>query len=165
MVKKVAKKVSKKAAKKVAKPVEAEEGTSLDDAFGDDDGVEYAPTKVKTKAKNKGVNEDELDEELDQIERSNGLLEPQEYVLNASKPVGQLKKGDLVTIDGQKYTIDAHYVLIDHGSTKEMALELYNSQDKDFQLRYFNDQVETTLEFYELQEIMFVKKPFVKVSW
>ena len=55
--------------------------------------------------------------------------------------------------------------MIDHGTTKEMAIELFDKNDKDYQLRYFNDQMESTMELYELQEIMFIKKPFNKIEW
>ena len=74
-------------------------------------------------------------------------------------------KGDVVTIDGKQYNVDAHYVLIDHGNTKEMTIELFDDNDKDYQLRYFDDQIETTFELYELQEIIYTKKPFSKISW
>ena len=47
-----AKKVAKKVEKKVEKKDE-EEGMSLDDAFGDDDDVEYAPSKPKKEKKKK----------------------------------------------------------------------------------------------------------------
>ena len=56
--------------------------------------------------------------------------------------------------------------MIDHGKTKEMAIELFDSNsDKDYQLRYFSDQIETSLEFYELQEILYVKRKVSKVEW
>ena len=68
-------------------------------------------------------------------------------------------------IDGNNCEVDTHYVLIDHGSTKEMAIELFDSNEKDYQLRYFSDQVEVTLDLYELQEIMYFKKPMKKIEW
>ena len=46
-----------------------------------------------------------------------------------------------------------------------MAIELYDGADKDYQLRYFNDQVESTLELYELQEILYVRKQVKMISW
>ena len=47
-----------------------------------------------------------------------------------------------------------------------MAIELFDLKtDKDFQLRYFTDQVETSLEFYELQEILYVKKRINQIEW
>ncbi len=140
---------------------ETEEGKDLDDAFLGDDDVEYAPSKVN---KNKGISEDELDSELDMIEKD-FTEDRQPIKVEASKPIAGLKKGDKINIDGKSYTVDAHEVLIDHGCTKEMTLELYDDKDKDYQLRYFDDQIESTLEFYELQEILYLKRPFTKVSF
>ncbi len=142
-------------------------GVSLDDAFGDDEDVEYAPSKP-AKIKKEGVSVEELEGELNAIESENGMRsdEPSGPVtITASKPIAALKKSDRVNIDGIACIVDAHYVLIDHGSTKEMALELYDANDHDYQLRYFNDQVETTLELYELKEIIYIKKPMTEVSW
>ena len=77
-----------------------------------------------------------------------------------------MKKGDRVKVDGKEYEVDAHIVLIDHGATKEMAIELFDSKaDKDYQLRYFSDQVETSIEFYELQDIMYLKRVIKTVEW
>jgi hypothetical protein len=121
-------------------------------------------------ASKKGVSEKELEREVSDIEQE--FESPSDNVIKsdisvkASKPLAKVKKGDKMTIDGKQYEVDAHYVLIDHGSTKEMALEIFDSKtDKDYQLRYFSDQAENTLELYELQEIMYVKKPFSKISW
>ena len=78
----------------------------------------------------------------------------------------QLKKGDTIEIDGKQYEVDNQSVLMEHDSTKEMAIELFDPKtDKDYQLRYFDDQMETTLEFYELQEIVYVKKAMKSISW
>ena len=44
--------------------------------------------------------------------------------IKASKPIAKLSKGDIVTIDGKKYEVDAQVVLIDHGKTKEIGIEL-----------------------------------------
>ena len=85
--------------------------------------------------------------------------------IKASKPISEIKKGDKIKIDGKSYEVDAHYVLIDHGSTREMVIELFDSNDKDYQLRYFNDQVNETLDFYELEEIIYEKKPFENIEW
>jgi hypothetical protein len=89
-----------------------------------------------------------------------------DIAVKASKPIAKIKKGDKVKIDGKEYEVDAHYVLIDHGSTKEMTIEIFDPKaDRDYQLRYFDDQPNSTLEFYELQEIIYVKKPFKKIEW
>lgn len=151
---------------------EEESGTDLDDAFADDEDVEYGESKpFKAKKKKdegdeEGMSADELEEELDEIEEAaGGDVERGDIQIKASKPVAKIKKGDKIKVDGREYEVDSHYVLIDHGTTKEMAIEIF-SGDKDYQVRYFNDQFESTIDFYELQgEIMFVKKPFKKIEW
>ncbi|MEM4271788.1 MAG: hypothetical protein QXD13_01730 [Candidatus Pacearchaeota archaeon] len=125
----------------------------------------------KTKKIEGKITEKELDRELDSIEKEFGTGEEDfksNIQLKMSKPISEIKKGDRIRVDGKELVVDAHYVLIDHGTTKEMAIELYDpkAENKDYQLRYFDDQVETTIDFYELQgEIMFVKKPAKKVEW
>jgi hypothetical protein len=169
----VAKKKEKKGKK--AKDEEGDEhsgGASLDDAFADDEDVEYAPSKPR-KEKKKKSKEDELEEELEEAEKDVEGIEKAEskgveqgpITIKSSKPITKIKKGDRIKVDGKEYTVDQHYVLIDHGSTKEMAIEIYDKDDKDYQIRYFSDQVESTLEFYELQEIMFIKKAVKKIEW
>lgn len=156
---------------KAKKKSKKEKGVELDDAFGDEEGVEYAESKPRKEKKMSNDEdeelENELDEEIDKIERSSGELsvDQPEYEMKTSKPISQLKKGDRMNIDGKEYIIDTHYCMIDHGNTKEMAIEIYDANDKDFQLRYFNDQVDSTIEFYELQEILYIKKVFKKIEW
>lgn len=160
------KKANIKIENKVRENEEEEGGMSLDDAFGDDEDVEYGkskPVKIKKK-KIEEEGEEELEEELDEIQADN-RVEQGPVKVKASKPISKIKKGDKMLIDGENYIVDAHYVLIDHGSTKEMAVELYNDKDQDFQLRYFDDQVNETLEFYELKEILYVKKAINTISW
>lgn len=88
-------------------------------------------------------------------------------VIKASKPIAKVKKGDVIKVDGKSYEVDSHYLLIDHGRTKEMTIELFDPKtDVDFQLRYFEDQVETTLEFYELVKgVMYESREIQKVEW
>ena len=166
---KVAKKVksSKKADVKVKKE-ESEGGMSLDDAFGDDEDVEYAPSKPKKEKKKQGMSEEEIESELDEIEAKSGVRSDESHspvTIKVSKPVSALKKGDRIRIDGKEYLVDALTVLIDHGTTKEMAIELYDESDRDYQLRYFDDQFDTTLELYELQEILYMKKQMKSIEW
>ncbi len=171
MVAKKTKKKEVKINKKLKKDIQAIEeeknsgGSDLDDAFADDDDVEYAESKPKKVGK---ISEEELEDEVEEAEdlsNSSGV-DREDIVMNASKPISKLKKGDKVSVDGKQLEVDAHYCLIDHGSTKEMAIELFDSKtDKDYQLRYFDDQVKETLDFYELQEILYLKRPFTKVSF
>ena len=162
--------VSVKKVKVSEKKVEKEEegGMSLDDAFAGDEDVEYAPSKPK-KEKKKGMDEDELEDEVEEIEEKfegKSSDEQVKVIVKASKPVKNIKKGDKIKVDGKELEVDAHYVLIDHGSTKEMTIELFDAKtDKDYQLRYFDDQVNETLDFYELQEILYVKRHAVKIEW
>jgi len=124
--------------------------------------------KSEKKASEGKISEKELDKELDEIEEKfegGGDESERDIQIKASKPIAKIKKGNKIKIDGKEYEVDSHYVLIDHGSTKEMAIEVF-SGEQDFQVRYFNDQMERTIDFYELQgEIMFVKKPFKKIEW
>ncbi|MCX8159147.1 MAG: hypothetical protein N3D20_02545 [Candidatus Pacearchaeota archaeon] len=116
----------------------------------------------------KGISKKELERELDDIEEKFESIddEPGAVIIKASKPISKIKKGDKIKIDGEEYEVDNHYVLIDHKTTKEMAIEVFDKEGRDYQVRYFDDQVERTLEFYELQgEIMFVKKPMKKIEW
>ena len=141
--------IKKKTIKKPKK--EDDEGMNLDDAFGDDEDVEYAEVKPKKQV----VKEKKVEKEI---------IDDEKKSIKASKPISKIKKGDKIKIDGKNYEVDAHYVLIDHGTTKEMAIELVLGDD-DFQIRYFDDQVERTLEFYELDEIIYNKKSFSKIEW
>lgn len=157
--------VAKKSQKTVKKE-EEERGVSLDDAFGDDEDVEYAkpkPAKVKKKS-----DKDDLDDIVDGAEGvvdkiSGGSSEPPK--VKGSKPINKVKKGDTMKIDGIEVEVDAHYALMDHGGTKEMAIEVFDKNDHDYQIRYFDDQVESTIEVYELQEIIYLRKACKSVSW
>lgn len=150
----VAKKVTKKT-KKVAKKVEEDEdeGMSLDDAFGDDDDVEYAeskPAKVKKVEKKPKI----IEEDSDDVAEVRG------------KNIEKIKKGDKMKVNGIDLEVDAHYVLIDHGTTKEMAIELFDPKnDGDYQLRYFADRVNESIEFFELKEIVYSTVPLKSVEW
>ena len=89
-----------------------------------------------------------------------------EIKIKASKPIKEIKKGDQIKVDSLTLEVDSHYVMIDHGSTKEMAIELFDKKtDKDFQIRYFSDQVETSLQFFKLEEIVYNKIEIKKIEW
>jgi len=133
---------------------EESEGMSLDDAFGDDEDVEYAeskPKKKKEKVEKKISGGDDFDENIK---------------FKMGKPISELKKCDKVNVDGVEMEIDAHYVLIDHGANKEMTIEMFNPKtDMDFQLRYFDDRVEESAEFFELEEIVYQRKEVKEIEW
>ena len=88
-------------------------------------------------------------------------------IVKASRSIALLKKGDFVIVDGKKLEVDAHYVFEDYKTTKEMLIELFDSKtDRDYQIRYFSDQVEETIKFYELKEIVYEENENVKkVEW
>jgi hypothetical protein len=47
-----------------------------------------------------------------------------------------------------------------------MLIELFDSKtDKDYQIRYFDDQVPDTLKFYELKEIVYDEVEIDKIEW
>jgi hypothetical protein len=87
--------------------------------------------------------------------------------IKSSKPITELKKGDKIKINDLNLEVDAHLVLIDHGDSKEMAIECFDpKKDKDYQLRYFADRIEESLEFYELEEIVYNKVDEIKnIEW
>ena len=89
-----------------------------------------------------------------------------EIKLKGKKPISEIKKGDKIKVDGVEMEVDTHYVMIDHGVNKEMAIEMFDPKtDKDYQLRYFDDRVEESAEFFELDEIVYNKKDVKKIEW
>lgn len=128
-------------------------GLSLDDALSDDEDVEYAESKPNKKL-SKNILKEKANNEESQIK------------IKSSKPIAKIKKGDKIKVDSLNLEVDAHIILIDHGSTKEMAIECFDPKtDKDYQIRYFSDQVERTIEFYELDEIIYNKVECQKIEW
>ena len=87
--------------------------------------------------------------------------------IKASKSIEKLKKGDKVKVDGKlTLEVDAHYVFEDYKTTKEMLVELFDPKtDKDYQIRYFNDQIEETLKFYELKSIVYDEVEISSIEW
>jgi len=87
--------------------------------------------------------------------------------IKSSKPIAELKKGDKMKVDSLALEVDAHLVMIEHDkNTKEMSIELFDPKtDKDYQLRYFSNQPDTSLQFYELKEIVYSKVEIKKVEW
>ena len=68
-------------------------------------------------------------------------------ILDQSKPLGELKEGDKIFIQGKEMIVDKQYLLQNHGITKEMIIEVYNPENgKEYQVRYFDDQIETSIE-------------------
>jgi len=86
--------------------------------------------------------------------------------IKSSKSISEIKKGDKIKVDGKEYEVDAHTIMIEHSENKEMAIDLFDSkEDRDYQLRYFDDRVEESLEFFELKEILYDRLEFEKIEW
>ena len=88
-------------------------------------------------------------------------------ILNQSKQLGELKEGDKIFIQGKEMKVDKQYLLQSHGNTKEMIIEVYNPEnEKEYQVRYFDDQIETSIEVYYLEgEFQYVRKEPKDISW
>lgn len=83
-----------------------------------------------------------------------------------SKKISELRQGDKIKVDKKEYTIDDHHMIQDHGTTKEMVIECFDEKtDKDYELRYFDDQLETSIEFFELKEIIYDRVEIKEVEW
>lgn len=116
-----------------------------------------------------GMSKEELNKSLEKIEgvlKDLGDSEEENVEIKASKDISKIKKGDKIKVDNMELEVDSHYVMIDHGGTKEMVIELFDpKKDKDYQLRYFSGKVESSIEFFELEEIIYVKKKVKKIEW
>jgi hypothetical protein len=84
-----------------------------------------------------------------------------------SKVIGKLGEGDKFFINGKEMRVDKQYLFQDHGEMKEMIIELFNPEnEREYQVRYFDDQVETSLEIYELQgDFQYVRREPKTVGW
>jgi|TARA_Y100000310_G_scaffold37941_1_gene35568 hypothetical protein len=86
--------------------------------------------------------------------------------IKSSKPISEIKKGDKMKVNGKEYEVDAHTVMIEHSENKEMAIDLFDSNDDtDYQLRYFDDRAEDSLQFYELKDILYDSVELEKLEW
>ena len=90
--------------------------------------------------------------------------------IKASKPIAKIKKGDKIKVDGKTYEVDAQYVFQDYKTTKEMIIELFDPKAKEGQgegqIRYFNDQVEESIKFFELKnDFVYEEKEVEKIEW
>ena len=84
-----------------------------------------------------------------------------------SKPIGKLKEGDKLWINEKEMRVDKHYLFQDHGDTKEMIVEVFNPKnEREYQVRYFDDQIESSIEVYELlDEFQYVRREAKTVEW
>ena len=84
-----------------------------------------------------------------------------------SKPLGELKEGDKFFINEKEMRVDKQFLFQDHGKMKEWIIEIFNEKnDREYQVRYFDDQVDSSIEVYELQgDFEYVKREPKTVSW
>jgi hypothetical protein len=84
-----------------------------------------------------------------------------------SKKLGTLKEGDSFFINGKEMKVDSHYLFQEHKDTKEMIIEIFNpDNEREYQVRYFDDQIESSIEIYELQEdIQYVRREPKSMAW
>ena len=84
-----------------------------------------------------------------------------------SKPLGDLKEGDKFFINGKEMRVDKQYLFIDHKTMKEMIIEIFNeANEREYQVRYFSDQIESSIEIYELlEDFEYVRREPKTVAW
>lgn len=84
-----------------------------------------------------------------------------------SKPLGELKQGDSFFINGKEMKVDNQFLFMAHKDTNEMIIEVFNPEnEREYQVRYFDDQVETSIEIYELVgDFEYVRREPKVVAW
>ena len=84
-----------------------------------------------------------------------------------SKPLADLKEGDSLFINGSEMKVDKQYLFQDHGDTKEMIIEIFNTKnEREYQVRYFDDQIESSIEVYELQgDFQYIRREPKTIAW
>ncbi|MCK4649840.1 hypothetical protein KAT36_01270 [Candidatus Pacearchaeota archaeon] len=88
-------------------------------------------------------------------------------ILKRSKDIRKLGEGDVFFINGKEMKVDKQYLFQDHGDTKEMIIEMFNPEnEREYQVRYFDDQVESSIEIYELiEDFQYVRREPKNVAW
>ena len=84
-----------------------------------------------------------------------------------SKPIGDLKSGDSFFINGKEMKVDKQFLFHEHENMKEMIIEIFNPEnEREYQIRYFNDQIESSIEIYELlEDFQYTRREPKKISW
>ncbi len=84
-----------------------------------------------------------------------------------SKAIGGLGEGDKLWINGKEMKVDKQYLFQDHGNMKEMIIEVFNPEnEREYQIRYFDDQIDTSIEIYELlEEFEYVRREPKAIAW
>ena len=88
-------------------------------------------------------------------------------VKKQSKAIGSLKEGDSFFINGKEMKVDKQFLFQDHDNTKEMIIEIFNPEnDREYQIRYFDDQITSSIEVYELvEDFQYTRREPKNVSW
>ena len=86
---------------------------------------------------------------------------------NQSKVIGKLGEGDKVWINGKEMRVDKQYLFKDHKEMREMIIEVFNVEsEREYQIRYFDDQVESSIEVYELiGDFQYVRREPKTIAW
>jgi len=84
-----------------------------------------------------------------------------------SKPLNKIKEGDKIYVNGKEMIVDKQYLFMEHGTTKEMIIEFYNKEnEREYQMRYFDDQEESSIEIYELQgDFQYTRREPKTLAW
>ena len=84
-----------------------------------------------------------------------------------SKAIGKLEEGDSFFINGKEMKVDKQFLFQDHGNTKEMIIEIFNPEnEREYQIRYFDDQIGSSIEIYELvEDFQYTRREPKRVSW
>ena len=84
-----------------------------------------------------------------------------------SKDIGKLGEGDKFFINGKEMTVDKQFLFQDHEKMKEMIIEIFNPEnEREYQVRYFDDQIDSSIEIYELVgEFEYVRREPKTVAW
>ena len=88
-------------------------------------------------------------------------------IVKQSQSISDIKEGDKVFINGKEMIVEKQFLFQDHGSTKEMIIEIYNPENKrEYQIRYFDDQIESSIEVFELQnDFQYVRREPKSIEW
>lgn len=88
-------------------------------------------------------------------------------IIKQSKSLTTLKKGDKIFINGKSMSVESQYVFMKHEKMNERIIEFFNTEnEREYQLRYFDDQIETSIEIYELQgEFQYVRREPKTIAW
>jgi hypothetical protein len=84
-----------------------------------------------------------------------------------SKALGKLTEGDKFFINGKEMKVDKQYLFQEHEKMKEWIIEIFNpANEREYQVRYFDDQVDSSIEIYELlEDFEYVKREPKSVAW